>query len=531
MRWTAFALVVLASGCATSIAPQPAMTSSLGVADATGNLGDVAGADASDAAADTGTPSLCPSSCDDGNACSVDTCNPATGCIHADSTGPACDDGDACSTGDACQAGKCVGQPVSCDDGKPCTSDSCETAAGCVYVAESVGAPCDDGNPCSTNDNCLTGSCVGDVLKACDDGKTCTIDKCDPGAGNCLHLPLEEGPCDDGDPCTAGDACSAGNCKPGKNACDDGNPCTADVCGASGCSSSPTSGPCDDGNACTFSDVCKAGACSPGLPTGCDDGNVCTADECNKSSGSCVNKANAGPCDDGNPCTAGETCAGGACAAPPAADCADGKPCTIDTCTMAGCAHKPATGVACEDGDNCTIADTCVEGVCIPGPGKTCDDGQPCTADLCDAKSASCSHTAASGISCDDGKACTDGDTCQAGVCLGLKKACDDANPCTNDKCDPESGCVHTNNDFAACTTGSTECPVGQCAGGVCQYKPNITCQTKIKVNACSDNVSVVGVCTGSGKCTPTQAGNGSCTSPCNGICLKCNGTEACVPF
>jgi hypothetical protein len=52
-----------------------------------------------------------PASCDDGNACTTDTCDSATGCAHG---------------------------PVSCDDGDPCTSDSCDPAGGCAHVFDAV---------------------------------------------------------------------------------------------------------------------------------------------------------------------------------------------------------------------------------------------------------------------------------------------------------------------------------------------------------------------------------------------------------
>src|SRR5256885_13183475 len=59
--------------------------------------------------------------------------------------------------------------------------------------------------------------------------------------------------------------------------------------------------------------------------------------------------------------------------------------------------------------------------------------------------------------------------TCGGGACLpGAALNCDDSNPCTDDSCDPGTGCVHVNNtapcsDGNACTTGDT------CGGGSCQ--------------------------------------------------------------
>ena len=37
----------------------------------------------------------------------------------------------------------------------------------------------------------------------------------------------------------------------------------------------------------------------------------------------------------------------------------------------------------CDDGDTCTLGDTCSEGACLAGPKLNCDDGNPCTEDVC----------------------------------------------------------------------------------------------------------------------------------------------------
>jgi hypothetical protein len=45
---------------------------------------------------------------------------------------------------------------------------------------------------------------------------------------------------------------------------------------------------------------------------------------------------------------------------------------------------------------------------------------------------------------CDDGDACTTGDVCSAGACVGGPPPdCSDADPCTDDLCDPGTGCFH----------------------------------------------------------------------------------------
>src|SRR5947208_7719289 len=86
-----------------------------------------------------------PGPCDDGNPCTLDTCTPATGCQHTlRADGAPCPDGNFCNGTETCQAGTCTpGTPLVCDDGNACTGDSCDPATGCVFTFA-----CDDGNPC-----------------------------------------------------------------------------------------------------------------------------------------------------------------------------------------------------------------------------------------------------------------------------------------------------------------------------------------------------------------------------------------------
>jgi hypothetical protein len=76
--------------------------------------------------------------CDDGNVCTDDVCGGASECAHASNTSP-CDDGNACTSGDTCGGGMCnSGGPTNCDDGNCCTIDSCDPATGCVHIANTA---------------------------------------------------------------------------------------------------------------------------------------------------------------------------------------------------------------------------------------------------------------------------------------------------------------------------------------------------------------------------------------------------------
>jgi hypothetical protein len=107
-----------------------------------------------------------------------------------------------------------------------------------------------------------------------------------------------------------------------------------------------------------------------------------------------------------------------------------------------GCAAPVADGTPCQDGDACTVSDTCQGGVCVPGAALACDDANPCTTDGCD-PAWGCVHGWTTDP-CDDGSACTAKDLCAFGVCAGLLAlVCNDGDPCTDNACDPASGCVY----------------------------------------------------------------------------------------
>lgn len=128
--------------------------------------------------------------CEDGNPCTLDACDPASGCSHApqlDATPAECDDGDPCTT-DGCGALGCVHEPAAdpagCDDGDPCTTESCGPK-GCEYAP--VEGCCSESAPCF-------------------DGDPCTRDVCDPASHTCTEEPIAGCCVDDGD-CGEGFVC------------------------------------------------------------------------------------------------------------------------------------------------------------------------------------------------------------------------------------------------------------------------------------------------------------------------------------
>jgi len=136
------------------------------------------------------------------------------------------------------------------------------------------------------------------------------------------------------------------------------------------------------------------------------DQNPCTDDACDPLSG-CTYTPNTAPCDDGDACTENDVCAGGECTGPDVVDCDDDNPCTLDACKpAAGCEHAPLSGTTCDDGEDCTVGDSCVQGACAPGE----DVCAPCDALL-------------DGDPCNDGDATTLADMCVEGACVGWTRA------------------------------------------------------------------------------------------------------------
>ena len=226
------------------------------------------------------------------------------------------------------------------------------------------------------------------------------------------------------------------------------------------------------------------------------------------------------------------------------ADCKDSV--KLDVCHVAVCSAGTCTagaaqdGSACDDGSACTEKDACQGAACV-GAAKSCDDSNPCTDDACDDASGKCtSLPAKDGATCNDGDACTAKDGCKEGKCVGVAKgqggepACDDGNPCTDDGCQPTSGCVFQNNDKPCgdndkCFAGST-CKDGACTGG-----SNIACDDgKLCTDdACDKNT---GKCSYTPNSAPCEDGD-KCTTGdvCTaGACkavktVTCNDTNACT--
>ena len=125
-------------------------------------------------------------------------------------------------------------------------------------------------------------------------------------------------------------------------------------------------------------------------------------------------------------------------------------------------------GTPCSDGDVCSGNDTCVSGLCMGLAGTNCNDGNPCTDDLCDPTSG-CTYSY-NEQSCEDGDLCSSPDSCVEGECVpGPATICDDDDLCTVDICKSDVGCLYSPldcNDETLCNGEETCHPIYGCQEG-----------------------------------------------------------------
>ena len=242
-------------------------------------------------------------------------------------------------------------------------------------------------------------------------------------------------------------------------------------------------------------------------------------------------------------------------------------PCEIEVCLpeVGQCATQFVNdSTPCEDGDQCTLGDVCLAGVCQAGAPMACDSGSQCSNVTCDPQEG-CVEAFASG-ECDDGNPCTVGDQCEEGGCTSGANECtcetdedceqyEDGNlcngtlycdssgpllacevasetipdcefkspdPCITGNCDPESGeCGEVPAmDGIACDDGDA-CTYGDsCQAGACLAAETFDCDDG---NPCTDDSCDPG--TG---CAHQES---EACAQCSGLdCLACSFGSNCAP-
>jgi hypothetical protein len=128
-------------------------------------------------------------------------------------------------------------------------------------------------------------------------------------------------------------------------------------------------------------------------------------------------------------------------------------------------------------------------------PVTFCADADPCTDDVCDPEATGPQACSTTPIECDDGSVCTT-EVCVDGACVFAPIDCADQDGCTRDFCDPVLGCRHVPEDCEdrdLCTIDSCDpvlgcrhVPVGCDDGDPCtddSCHPTLGCQNLPNLN------------------------------------------------
>jgi hypothetical protein len=283
--------------------------------------------------------------CQDDSACTAGVCRvlgTGYGCVFL---AISCDDRDACTVDSCASSTGCRHTPRSCDDGRDCTTDSCNAGSGCRHEAVPG---------CTEPPACLEHCTAGQECAACNDHVVCTDDICDAVAG-CTSVPTTHPPeeseltCDDRrdndcdgaqdgddadcDPCAecgAGARCFPGSavvCVCAEGYSGDGITCVRDGTGCWDAIDNDADGRMDchdvegcQGQACDLQDICDLGSANY-----CDDQGQCKSEGASTAPDCCFDSAQ---CD------------------------AFSSACIIGRCTRQGPMQRCIyTSVQCDDGD------------------------------------------------------------------------------------------------------------------------------------------------------------------------------------
>lgn len=411
---------------------------------------------------DTGSVVTCDQSLD--TECRHAVCNPSTGQCALEATAGTCNDDDPCTINDTCQTGgNYVGQCVGTLDVGPGKTCECTKESGC-------GAS-EDGDLCNGTLYCVSGTHTCKVNPAsvpvCDTSAdtSCRKNQCVAALGQCQMTNLPPSTvCSDGDPCTINDSCAAGSCG-GTPDIGIGETCE--------CVSDADCAPLEDGDLCNGTFFCNKATheclLNPATVVSCPSVNdtACSQNLCDPALGLCKITSVNGACDDGNECTINDTCTGGTCKGTTSIGAGEHCACQSD----ADCLAHFDDANACNGTLYCELATH----ECVVNPATVIDPGVACMQD------ADCP----SGFHCAGGLQATSESgaaLARLGVCTSCPSV--DDSVCAVSTCNPTSGACQLAplEDGADCATDGDQCTVGDhCFDGECvgtyDIGPGLTCE------------------------------------------------------
>ena len=304
-----------------------------------------------------------PDDTDDHQPCTLDACPQSGGASHEP-----LDDGSPCELGAAegtCSGGVCTiacSESSECDDGQPCTVDSCDLELGACAYEPNHGALVDDTSPTDCVHlvcNESTPVSAPDDSEVPDDANVCTADEC--ASGRQVHTPLAGAPCsagvcDDRGLCVGCDV--PADCDGVDDACKQ-RTCKAGVCGVNyTAAGTPTAGQvagdCSE-NVCDGSGGVTTAVDAADVPP--EDANPCTIATCQGAQAAQL------PSPQDTPCASGYCNGIGTCV-----ECNNSQQCQdSEICSLSVC--KEQTGQPCTTAGDC-VSGHCVDGVCC---NEACD--------------------------------------------------------------------------------------------------------------------------------------------------------------
>jgi hypothetical protein len=405
---------------------------------------------------------------DDGESCTVDTCTDGKPVSTPVASGTACEDG---AKKGGCVKGACVtsckDKPGACDDGEACTVDSCDTKKdACVFAKLDV---IDTPGMGQTSNDCRRHRCV--------DGKdTNVVDNTDlpKSMGDCYAPACVEGVATT-PPLPYGTACSDG----GGRICDGGGKCVQ-CFAASDCTDLPEDGPCQirtcDSGKCVMAmakenspiraqipGTCQKIVCDgqgaqkvvPDPSNASNDGNDCTTDSCDGTTTTHAPKPKGAWCGIALTCDGNGQCVG--CRND--GECGFGDECHTNTCQTSGGGQGGGSGTSI---GVCSVSfspkgtpkslqqkGNCLSSVCdgagntqtLLDPTNTPTNGGDCTTESCNAAGTPTSTPQPFDAPCKDGH-CDGQTSCKACV---VATDCPKPAACVIAYCNDQGACATAN--------------------------------------------------------------------------------------